>query len=85
MNKNIKALVDSVGSDISGKWVSAEKIEQLVQDVLQECLVQIEVANSQHCAYTTFDLGIVNCAKEKITDHIKQHFEVKDKSILGVF
>ena len=85
MNENIKALVESVGSDISGKWVSAEKIEQLVQDVLQECLVQIEVANSQHCAYTTFDQSVVDCAKEKITNHIKQHFEIKAKSIIGVF
>lgn len=84
MNENVKALVDAVGTDISGKWISAEKIEQLVHDVLQECLIQIEVANSQHCAYTTFDLGIVNCVKEKITNHLKQHFEVKDKSILGV-
>lgn len=85
MNENVKALVDAVGTDISGKWVSAEKIEHLVQDVLQECLVQIEVANSQHCAYTTFDLGIVHCSKEKITNHIKEHFEVKTKPILGVF
>jgi hypothetical protein len=85
MNENVKALIDTVGTDISGKWISAEKLETFAKDVIVECLKQIEVANSQHCAYTTFDLGIVNCAKEKITDHIKQHFEVKDKSILGVF
>ena len=85
MNENIKALIDAVGTDISGKWISAEKLETFTKDVIVECLKQIEVANSQHCACTTFDLGIVNCAKEKITDHIKQHFEVKDKSILGVF
>ena len=84
MNENVKALVDAVGTDISGKWVSAEKLEQLVQDVLQECLDQIEIANSQHCAYTTFDQGVVDCAKEKITNHVKQHFDVKTKSIFGV-
>ena len=83
MNENIKALVDAVGTDISGKWVSTDKLEHLVQDVLQECLVQIEVANSQHCAYTTFDLGIVNCAKEKIVNHVKEHFDVKAE--IGVF
>jgi hypothetical protein len=76
MNENVKALIDTVGTDISGKWISAEKLETFAKDVIVECLKQIEIANSQHCAYTTFDLGIVNCAKEKITDHIKEHFNV---------
>jgi len=76
MNENVKTLIDTVGTDISRKWISAEKLETFAKDVIVECLKQIEVANSQHCAYTTFDLGIVNCAKEKITDHIKEHFNV---------
>jgi hypothetical protein len=77
VNENIRALVDAVATDISGKWVSSDKLEQLVQDTILECLNQIEEANSQHCAYTTFDLGTVNCAKEKIVNHVKEHFGVK--------
>ena len=83
MNENIKTLVDSVGTDSSGKWVSAEKLETFAEDVILECVKQIDIANSQHCAYTTHDLGTVNCAKEKIQSHIIAHFNVKKP--IGVF
>jgi len=77
MNENVKALIDTVGTDISGKWISAEKLEKFSQDVILECLNQIEIANSKHCAYTSFDLGTVECAKEKIMSHITEHFDIK--------
>jgi hypothetical protein len=82
MNENIQSLVQNVGTDISGKWIGIDKLAPFAKDVIIECLKQIEIANSQHCAYTTFDLGIVHCAKEKITNHLKEHFNIKNIEVI---
>jgi hypothetical protein len=77
MNENIKSLINKVETDVSGKWINISQLEKYSQDVILECLNQIEIANSKHCAYTSFDLGTVECAKEKIMSHITEHFDIK--------
>jgi len=37
MNKDIKELVNQVGTDTSGKWMSVDKIDQLAELIVQEC------------------------------------------------
>jgi hypothetical protein len=77
MNENIKSLINKVETDVSGKWINISQLDIFTEAVIIECLKQIEIANSRHCAYTTFDLGTVECAKEKIISHITEHFNVK--------
>ena len=37
MNDKIKELIQQVGTDVSGKWMSTENVEQLALLVINEC------------------------------------------------
>ena len=37
MNNDIKQLINQVGTDTSGKWISVDKMEQLTKLIVQEC------------------------------------------------
>jgi hypothetical protein len=37
MNLQIKELIDTLGTDVSGKWISVDKIQQLTESIIQEC------------------------------------------------
>lgn len=45
----------------------------LIKDVLD----QINNAPTQHCALTTYDADITKCVVEKITKHIKAHYDIQ--------
>ena len=83
MNENIKLLVDAVETDVSGKWVGVDKLEKFAYNIVTECIKQLNHANAQHCAYTTHDQGTVDCARQKIEQHLTSHFDVKQK--IGTF
>ncbi len=76
MNENIEAIVKNVGTDISGKWVSTDKIVNVVEATVKECIAVVEKTPT-HCAYTTHDLGTVTCTIRKSVESLKNHFEVK--------
>lgn len=38
MNQNLKELVNTVGTDISGKWVRIDNVEQLAELIVFECV-----------------------------------------------
>lgn len=38
MNNNLKKLIDTVPTDISGKWVSINSLEQFANTILDECI-----------------------------------------------
>jgi hypothetical protein len=76
VNENIAAIVNNVGTDISGKWVSTDKIANVVEATVKECIAVVENTPT-HCAYTTHDLGTVTCTIRKSVESIKNHFEVK--------
>jgi hypothetical protein len=44
----------------------------LIKDILQE----VDDANTNHCCGTTYDLGIAQCAKEKILKHLCTKYEI---------
>ena len=79
MNENIKLLVDTVDTDVSGKWVGVDKLENFASNVVAECIRQLNHANAQHCAYTTHDQGTVDCVKQKIVKHLTSHFNITQK------
>ena len=83
MNENIKSLIEKVGTDVSGKWMSVDKVEELVTTVAHECILLVDKSDVQHCAFTTHDLGTAECAKQKIVTAIKNQFNIKNN--FGVF
>ena len=69
----IKQIVKEAKTDISGKWLSAENVEDLLYNVLQDCVTVIE-DTPLHCAYTTHDVGTVQCTIEKTVELVRNKF-----------
>jgi hypothetical protein len=38
MSKDIKQLINQVGTDVSGKWIAVDKIDQLAELIIRECM-----------------------------------------------
>jgi hypothetical protein len=38
MNQKIKELVDHIGTDSSGKWISIDNVEKLSELIIRECI-----------------------------------------------
>lgn len=79
MEPKLQNLVSQVGTDISGKWLAVDRIDQLAELIVQECVDKIEsyripVGNSSSgelaCEWT------YNALKE-IRDEIKEHFGIE--------
>jgi hypothetical protein len=49
--------------------------------LLNECILVVNETPT-HCAYTTYDLGTVNCTISKSIETIKKHFELDEKDLL---
>ena len=79
MNEQVKALVEAVGTDTSGKWISTDKVSAIVEKVTQVCIDKIETyripvgnsaAGEMACEWT-YD------ALKEIRDDIKEHFGIE--------
>jgi hypothetical protein len=44
MNTKIKELVDTVGTDVSGKWLSIDNVEILTKLIVKECVNVVDTA-----------------------------------------
>jgi len=44
MNQRIQALIDQVGTDVSGKWISVDNAETLVEAIIRECCTALQPA-----------------------------------------
>jgi hypothetical protein len=55
--------------------VGGETLERFADLLLQEVIKAVE-STPRHCAYTTYDLGVVECTIEKTINTIKERFEV---------
>jgi len=38
MNEKIDLLVQQVGTDVSGKWIAVDRIDQLAELIVKECM-----------------------------------------------
>lgn len=73
---NSKDLLTKIDTDVSGKWISVDKLDQIIQIIAQESLDT--VANTpKHCAFTTHDLGIVECTISHSVKLIREKFSLK--------
>ena len=74
MNKQINEIIKNVGKDVSGKWVSIDELDPLVDTVINECINVIKNTGSQ-CAFTTHDLAVINCTIDRSIKSLQDHFK----------
>lgn len=72
MNERIKKLIIECYSPYAN--FEQEKFSELL---LREAIDVIETAPTQHCAHTTYDKSIVDCAVQKIITALHSEFELK--------
>jgi hypothetical protein len=73
MSNRIEKIINEVRTDVSGKWVSIDDLENHTKSVVNECLDVIKKTPTSS-AYTTFDMGVVKGTIEKSVDTVKKHF-----------
>jgi hypothetical protein len=76
MSNRIKNIINEVRTDVSGKWVSIDDLENHTKSVIDECLDVIKKTPT-NSAYTTFDMGVVKGTIEKSVETVKKHFYEK--------
>ena len=71
----------SLPSEVVCQLVKSKRIIQKRQEflevVVKDVLGEFKKANLQHCAYTTYDLGLVESVQAKLTNHIQTTYGVK--------
>jgi hypothetical protein len=75
MEEKIKEIINRVGTDVSGKWMSMDQAKKFAEIMVEECLVAIDKTNTSH-VYTTFDQGMVMGTIQKSKKSVKEHFGV---------
>lgn len=74
MREKTKELVEKVGTDTSGKWVYYDRLDELVQLVVDECINSCENADIKFGA-TTYDRDIILTAKALCVQSIQNRFK----------
>ena len=74
MKEKTKELVNKVGTDTSGKWVYYDRIDDLVQLVVDECISACENASTKFAA-TTYDSDMIVTAKAMCIQAIISKFK----------
>jgi deoxyxylulose-5-phosphate synthase len=73
---NSKELLTKIATDTSGKWISVDKLDQIIQIIAQES-VDVVTNTPKHCAFTTYDLGTVECTIAKSIELLQEKFSLK--------
>ena len=56
--------------------VSESRLQEYATLIMEECINVLKTENNvKHCAYTTFQLGIVECTIEQAEKAIRNHFK----------
>lgn len=78
MNERIQEIAKGAGfeTDVSGRWLPADSFEKFVDTLLDEC-IKVVAQSPKNCAFTTYDLGMVECTIKKCTEELKKFKEGK--------
>lgn len=78
MNERIQEIASEVGfkTDVSGRWLPSDSFEKFVDTLLDEC-IKVVAQSPTSCAFTTFDLGVVECTIKKCTEELRKFKEGK--------
>ena len=73
MNERIQEIAREVGfkPDVSGRWLPSDSFEKFVDTLLNEC-IKVVAQSPTSCAFTTFDLGVVQCTIDKCVNELKK-------------
>ena len=63
METKLQNLVKQVGTDVSGKWIAVDRIDQLGELIVKECIDNVEVWETD--------------SRNHISYMLKQHFGVE--------
>ena len=73
MSERIKELIEKVGTDVSGKWMSIDNVNNVVDLILADVIAVIEDPMSYNrCVFTNFDKGQSQCVSVELVKKIKQ-------------
>jgi hypothetical protein len=73
MNERIREIAKDTGfkPDVSGRWMPADSFEKFVDTLLDEC-IKVVAQSPTSCAFTTYDLGMVECTIKKCTEELRK-------------
>lgn len=74
MREKTKELVAKIGTDTSGKWIYHDRIDDLIQLVVAECIIAVEEA-SKSATYTTYDAGVAASISARAIIAIQDKFK----------
>jgi hypothetical protein len=43
MNLQIQQLIDTVGTDVSGKWIAVDNVDLIAESIVKECLANLHL------------------------------------------
>jgi hypothetical protein len=56
--------------------ISEPRLQEFADLLIEECINVLKTENSvKHCAYTTYQLGIVECTIDRAEKAIRNHFK----------
>jgi hypothetical protein len=80
VNERIKELlvkaIKEVGPDDDDNGAKEKTLEKFAELLLLECIELVETT-PRHCAFTTYDLGTVECTIQKTSERLHEHFGMK--------
>jgi hypothetical protein len=75
METRLQDLVKQVGTDVSGKWIAVDRIDQLAHLIVQEC-AQIAVFKDSGTVATAEVAGHMAAGRSIAARLIKEHFGI---------
>jgi len=72
MTPSSRELIAVIGTDVSGKWIAVEKIDQVVKTVVKECLDFIEDSAAGEPDNSEAQAALMACALD-----ILEHFDME--------
>jgi hypothetical protein len=77
MNKTLnQKIVEQVGTDVSGKWISASNASMLINLTVKECINKIESKRSSGENTDQWTITRDRCYRDMTTE-LKEHFGVE--------
>lgn len=73
MKNKTKEIVEKLGTDISGKWMSTDKMDMFTEEIVSECILAIEQTRLD-CVRTTYDKDIGDSTKARCIQAIIMKF-----------
>jgi hypothetical protein len=75
METRLQDLIKQVGTDVSGKWIAVDRIDQLANLIVQEC-AQIAVFKDSGTVATADVAGHMAAGRSIAARLIKEHFGI---------